>query len=225
MWKVVEEYPNYEIDDLGNIRNIQTKIQKQNINGCVRLYNNNKETRIYVHLLMNKYYPQAEETWRTIPEFSRYEASPLGQIRNKQNGKIIEGSVNSNGYIQSGFTNDAGDTKSVKFHRLIAITFISNPNEFPVIDHINNIRTDNRVENLRWADARMNAWNTVNNKTKTYKGVYWVEEKQKFRAQINFNQKLIYIGYFEDAIEAAKAYDEKAKELQTTCLNFPTYQP
>jgi len=46
-------------------------------------------------------------------------------------------------------------------HRVVALQFVPNPNpaEFTEVDHINRVRTDNRVVNLRWVSSRMNAWN------------------------------------------------------------------
>lgn len=219
MWKVIEEYPNYEIDCFGNVRNTQTKVTKKSVHGCVRLYKDNKEYRVYVRTLMNKHHPKMEDTWRTIPCFSKYEVSLLGEIRNKHTGKVIKGSINSEGYIQSGLTNDTGETKSVKFHRLIAITFIPNPNEYQMIDHINCVRTDNRVENLRWADAHINTWNRTTIKNSIYKGVCWNKEKQKYMAYITHNNTTHRLGYFGNADDAAKAYNKKAEELGTSCLN------
>ena len=59
---------------------------------------------------------------------------------------------------------------------------------------------------------RMNRTAYKKNKS-GYKGVYWYAEKKKWLASIRFNKKSIYLGLYENKIDAALAYDQKAKEL------------
>ena len=69
------------------------------------------------------------------------------------------------------------------------------------IDHINRIRDDNRIENLRLVTHQENHFN----RTKT-RGYYWNKKKQKWRAEIQVNGKKIYLGYFDYATDARLAY-------------------
>lgn len=61
-----------------------------------------------------------------------------------------------NGYIYVSFKQ-----KTSSLHRLLALQFIPNPENKPCVDHINTIRDDNRLENLRWATVSENARNTL----------------------------------------------------------------
>ena len=88
--------------------------------------------------------------------------------------------------------------------------------EGKVIDHINHNGLDNRKANLRFATTQQNTWNKRKQKgdySSKYKGVHWVKSEKKWRAVITCNKKVIYIGRFDDEEAAARAYDEKAKEL------------
>lgn len=97
----------------------------------------------------------------------------------------------------------------IMMHRFI----LSAPPDL-MVDHINGNGLDNRKENLRLCTATQNQRNrdkTKQNKS-GYKGVSFHQEKRKFIAQIQVNEISIYIGQYDDAKEAAKAYDEAAKK-------------
>jgi hypothetical protein len=74
------------------------------------------------------------------------------------------------------------------------------------IDHINGIRDDNRICNLRSVTHQKNQWNA----TKA-KGYTWNKRVNKWKSQITINNKKIYLGYYDDENDARQAY-LKAKE-------------
>jgi hypothetical protein len=81
-----------------------------------------------------------------------------------------------------------------------------------IIDHINNNRLDNRILNLRSVSASTNSHNRkkVEGCSSQYIGVS--KKGNKWRAMIR-NQKSEYLGLFDNEVDAAKAYNEKAKEI------------
>lgn len=93
------------------------------------------------------------------------------------------------------------------------------------VDHINGNGLDVRRKNLRPATRSQNMMNTpkMNMKTSSkFKGVCWNKKKGKWQSGIKTNGVNIVIGIFEDEIEAAKAYDKRAKMLfgDYAFLNF-----
>ncbi len=81
-------------------------------------------------------------------------------------------------------------------------------------EHKDRNGLNNQRSNLRLATNQQNSINQVGcNKSSKYKGVYYNKEKRMFSAQIKINYKSTHIGYFKNEIEAAKAYDKRAKEI------------
>ena len=109
------------------------------------------------------------EEWRDIVGYEgKYKISNMGRLflcgvyRDGRRYKphIKKTSLDVGGYEYANLTDFDGNVKTYKIHRLVAMAFIENPNNFPCIDHINRIRTDNRIENLRWCTKEENNRNT-----------------------------------------------------------------
>ena len=79
-----------------------------------------------------------------------------------------------------------GKPKIILLHRLIAIHYISNPENKPCVDHINRIKTDNRIENLRWVSYKENSNNTSCHKTNIsgHKNIAWDKSRNKWLVNV-----------------------------------------
>ena len=113
-----------------------------------------------------------------------------------------------------------GKHKTILMHR-----FILNAPGHLVVDHINHNGLDNRKKNLRLCTQAQNLYNTLPrlNCTSQFKGVYWDKCRNLFAARLKHKGKRYFIGRFKNEIDAAKAYDKKARELfgEFAYLNFP----
>lgn len=113
-----------------------------------------------------------EEIWKDIEEHEGYQISSFGRVKNKK-GKILNPCDNGKGYLTVCLWK--GNTYKHKYiHRLVAEAFLPNHENKPCIDHINTIRTDNRVENLRWCTYSENLMNPITNKrsSETHREIY-----------------------------------------------------
>ena len=82
-----------------------------------------------------------------------------------------------------------------------------------VVDHINDDKTDNRLDNLQVVTQRINTCKTQDRYTSNYKGVSLYKRTNKWISKININGKLIHLGYFNCELSAALAYQNKIKEI------------
>lgn len=110
------------------------------------------------------------EIWRDIKGYEGlYQVSNYGRVKSLDHyikskggkrlvkGKILKPDLDK-GYLRVTLSKD-GVIKHIMVHRLVAEAFIPNPHNYPTVDHINRIKTDNRKENLRWAPWELQAEN------------------------------------------------------------------
>ena len=97
-----------------------------------------------------------DTVWKDVVGFEElYEVSCQGKIRNKNNGRLLNGWTIKKGYIQVALRKNK-KSYFMLVHRIVAEAFIPNPDRKEFVDHINTITSDNRVENLRWCNYTEN---------------------------------------------------------------------
>lgn len=154
-----------------------------------------------------------------------FEYSPVSGIlthkittSNKTKKGSIAGYINDGGYLEISLFGN-----KYLVHRLIwKYVFNKFPDNF--IDHINRIKVDNRLDNLREATILQNSFNTTVRKDSTtgYKGVSLDKRCGKYRAYININGKQKSLGYYTTAYEAHLVRDKYALELHGEFFNEST---
>ena len=95
------------------------------------------------------------EVWIQIPNYDNYEVSSFGKVRNKKTGRILKQTCSEGGYKSVGLSSN-GIIKSHIIHRLVALSFLENPENKPHVNHKDKNRSNNHVNNLEWCTALEN---------------------------------------------------------------------
>lgn len=134
------------------------------------------------------------EHWKPtyiLPEL--YRISDDGRIYSIKYRKILKSYMGTSGYLFFSMR-CMGVKKNVYLHRLVALAFIPNPENKPEIDHINGIRTDNRVENLRWVSSKENK-NNVNTYPRLLR--HTLEMVEQSKKPVVLYKDGVFVGEFE----------------------------
>lgn len=156
------------------------------------------------------------EEWRPVVGYEgSYEVSSMGTIRSLDRlngrgswikGRLMKPAMTQNGYMSVTLC-FKGEQTTHYVHRLVAQAFVTNPEDKPQVNHINEIKADNRVSNLEWVTPREN----IVHGTKT----------QRAAANTDYAKKVANTDYVVIARKLAKAVT--ATHLRTgEVLDFPS---
>lgn len=168
-----------------------------------------------------------KEIWKDVVNYEGlYEVSNLGSIKSKGrtvsdiNGRVLKypekilKQSNSNGYMVVQLSDINKSKRSLKVHRLVAEAFIDNPLKLPVVNHINGVKSDNRLENLEWCTDKENTLHA--HKT-------GLAPHSKKVAQINKDSGEI-IGIFNSISEASERTGIQRPHIGAVCNGKPNYR-
>lgn len=106
--------------------------------------------------------------WKTIPNYNKYEACKEGFIRthnwkNTGQTRIMKPAKDNGGYLRTVLIRDDGKYHTVKIHRIIAKTFIDNPERKATVNHKDFNKQNNNVNNLEWMTNKENTQHAIDN--------------------------------------------------------------
>lgn len=168
------------------------------------------------------------EEWKYIPGWEGYyQASSFGRIKSVQreikrknhyirvSEKIISIYISTTDYFHASFKKDDLRTNK-QVHQLVAMAFFNHkPKETKnVVDHIDNIKTNNFVWNLQVITNRHNSSKDKKGYTSKYVGVSWHTKREKWRSAIYHNGKETHLGFFTNEKEAAEYYQNALKAIR-----------
>lgn len=98
-----------------------------------------------------------KEVWKDIKGFEgRYMVSNLGDVYSLIYDKKLKPKIDKDGYLEFGLVDSNKKRHFKRCHRLVAESFIPNPNNYPIINHIDENKSNNIVSNLEWCDFKHN---------------------------------------------------------------------
>lgn len=162
------------------------------------------------------------EEWRDVVGYEGiYQVSNMGNVRSLHYGrcKLRVLRKNRNGYLAVDLCKNY-KIQNFRVHRLVALAFIPNPNNYGDVNHKNEDKTDNRVENLEWCTRKYNNnYGTRNNRhSATVKGNRFSKRRSVIECDVNGN----FIAEYESIAAAARSKGISTSTIGS-CLSHRKY--
>jgi len=132
-----------------------------------------------------------------------YKINKQGEVWSYFLKRFLSLCINQDGYYKYVLCKE-NVKKDVLAHRLVAIQFIPNLANLPLVDHIDRNKLNNNVNNLRWVTLRQNQ---LNRKDTKHPYIYWREERKCYRIEIAIKRKIIYTSDHKDLNQAILVRD------------------
>ena len=160
------------------------------------------------------------EIWKRIPNFKNYQVSNLGNVRSlnyNRTGKtkVLMKHINNRDRYTLNLYKKGIRYSNRNISVLVAQAFLNHKpcGHKLVVDHINNISTNDKLYNLQVITHRLNV--TKDKKgTSKYAGVFWDKARNKWTSFIKINNKNIYLGSYKNEQEAAQAYQKQLNKIK-----------
>lgn len=158
--------------------------------------------------------------WKDIPGYEGlYQISDNGDVKSlpkkhRHSEHILKNKVTWDGYYETSLCKN-NKYKYIRTHRLVAETFIPNPENKPQVNHINGDKTDNRVENLEWVTNKENITHAILNGLEKLDGKYNPNAKKV--AQLNLDGEVINI--YDCIKDANKCTGVHETDISQVCHN------
>jgi hypothetical protein len=176
-----------------------------------------------------------EEIWKDIPDYEGlYQVSNYGNVKSLSRKRLINDKFryttkekmllqynDNRGYYRVKLYSNS-NKKNYQIHQLVCMAFL---NHIPsgnrlVVDHIDNNKLNNRLDNLQIISNRENSSKDKKGKTSKYVGVSFHKRKNKYQSRIQINNKEIPLGYFEIEYDAHIAYQKALNMYQASDFSF-----
>ena len=171
-----------------------------------------------------------KEEWKDVIGYEElYQVSNLGRVKSLDRvvkgkikdyhykSKILKPGTNNNGHLYINLHRD-NKSKTRTIHQLVAESFLNHtPCGYKlVIDHIDNDKNNNFLDNLQIVTQRLNASKDKKNKSSKYTGVIWHKFHQKWTCSIRIGKSRKYLGYYINEHDAHLAYQKELNLIINT---------
>lgn len=161
------------------------------------------------------------ETWRAVKGYEgMYEVSNMGRVRTlhtndsyprDREGRVLCAQLDNRGRYSVALCKN-GKCKRMQVHRLVAMAFLPNPNNYPVVNHKDENPQNNTVENLEWCTTKYNLhYSNVPKKMKA------AAVKKQQKAVLMYDKKGNFIREFESATKAAEYVGDFQQNVSKNC--------